>query len=161
VKNPQHSIDLRSATFSEESVPPARKKAAILKLPRVRAKAQSGIRTHSLYGSVNPTTEAGFQEKHSEDSKMNEAFNTEEEFFSALVARACAVSIFLVNGVKLRGTVQSATEFCVLLKMNDSKSSLANTSLIFKSAISSVVPVAFSEDAGTGKKVARADREIA
>jgi RNA chaperone Hfq len=161
VKNPQHSFASSSIPSSEKSGRPARKKAATLKIPLVRGDAQSEIRAHSLYGNVTPANEACFQEKQSEDSKMDELFNTEEQFFSALIARGCDVSVFLVNGVKLGGRVVSATEFCVLLKMNDSQSTLANTSLIFKSAISSVVPIAFSENARRGSGVPRTVKENA
>jgi RNA chaperone Hfq len=71
--------------------------------------------------------------------------NTEEQFFAALIANGGAVSLFIVNGIKLSGQVVGATEFCIFLRKHDAASTLANTSMIFKSAISSVVPLAFGE----------------
>jgi sRNA-binding regulator protein Hfq len=71
--------------------------------------------------------------------------STEEQFFAALIANGGAVALYVVSGVKLSGQLVGATEFCVFLRKHDAASTLANTSMIFKSAIASVVPLAFGE----------------
>jgi sRNA-binding regulator protein Hfq len=77
---------------------------------------------------------------------MDDLFiSTEEQFFAALIANGGAVALFTVNGTKLSGHLVGATDFCVFLRKHDAASTLANTSMIFKSAISSVVPLAVGE----------------
>jgi len=144
VKNPQHSIVSSSVLCSSKSSRLTRKKTMTLKIPLVRDEARLGDRARSVYGCVTPANKACFQEKQSEDSKMDE-FNFEEQFFAALIARGCDVSVYLINGVQLGGQVVCANESCVLLKENDFPATLDNTLLIFKTAISSVVPRTVSE----------------
>jgi RNA chaperone Hfq len=77
---------------------------------------------------------------------MDDLFiSTEEQFFAALIANGGAVALFTISGIKLSGRLVGATEFCVFLRKHGAASTLANTSMIFKSAISSVVPLAFGE----------------
>jgi sRNA-binding regulator protein Hfq len=84
---------------------------------------------------------------------MDDLFiKTEEQFFAALIANGGAVALFTVSGIKLSGQLVGATEFCVFLRKHDAASTLANTSMIFKSAISSVVPLAFGEPHRVAKR---------
>ena len=57
----------------------------------------------------------------------------QDPFLNALRKERIPVSIFLVNGIKLQGTVDSFDQFVVLLKNSVSQ-------MIYKHAISTVVP---------------------
>ena len=57
----------------------------------------------------------------------------QEPFLNALRLESVPVSIFLVNGIKLQGTIESFDRFAVLLKNSVSQ-------MIYKHAISSIVP---------------------
>ena len=76
---------------------------------------------------------------------MDDQFKTEEQFFAALIANGDDVSIFILTGIQLRGKVIGATDFCVFLRKSGAESTLANTSIIYKSAISSVCPLSSGE----------------
>ncbi|HXP63956.1 MAG TPA: RNA chaperone Hfq [Steroidobacteraceae bacterium] len=57
----------------------------------------------------------------------------QEQFLNALRKANVPVSIFLVNGIKLQGQIESFDQFVVLLKSS-------STQVIYKRAISTVVP---------------------
>lgn len=57
----------------------------------------------------------------------------QDPFLNALRKERIPVSIFLVNGIKLQGQVESFDQFVVLLKNSVSQ-------MIYKHAISTVVP---------------------
>ena len=57
----------------------------------------------------------------------------QDPFLNALRKERIPVSIFLVNGIKLQGTVHSFDQFVVLLKNNVSQ-------MVYKHAISTIVP---------------------
>ncbi|MBK1695270.1 RNA chaperone Hfq [Chromatium weissei] len=57
----------------------------------------------------------------------------QDPFLNALRKERVPVSIFLVNGIKLQGQIESFDQFVVLLKNNVSQ-------MIYKHAISTVVP---------------------
>lgn len=57
----------------------------------------------------------------------------QEPFLNALRKENVPVSIFLVNGIKLQGQIESFDQFVVLLKNNVSQ-------LVYKHAISTIVP---------------------
>ena len=65
---------------------------------------------------------------------MNESRPLQEPFLNALRLEGVPVSIFLINGIKLQGTIESFDRFAVLLKNSVSQ-------MIYKHAISSIVPV--------------------
>ena len=65
---------------------------------------------------------------------MSQGRSLQEPFLNALRLENVPVSIFLVNGIKLQGTIQSFDRFVVLLKNSVSQ-------MIYKHAISSIVPV--------------------
>lgn len=65
---------------------------------------------------------------------MNKASNLQDPFLNALRKERIQVSVFLVNGIKLTGQVESFDQFSVLLKSSVSQ-------LVYKHAISTIVPV--------------------
>lgn len=57
----------------------------------------------------------------------------QEPFLNALRKERVPVSIFLVNGIKLQGQIESFDQFVVLLKNNVNQ-------MVYKHAISTIVP---------------------
>lgn len=73
--------------------------------------------------------------------KMSKGQSLQEPYLNALRKERVPVSIYLVNGIKLQGQIESFDQFVVLLKNTVSQ-------MIYKHAISTVVPsrnVKFSE----------------
>lgn len=69
----------------------------------------------------------------------------QDPFLNALRREKVQVSIYLVNGIKLQGQVESFDQFVVLLKNSVSQ-------LVYKHAISTIVPaknVDFGQGAGS------------
>lgn len=64
---------------------------------------------------------------------MKKGQNIQDPFLNILRKERVPVSIFLVNGIKLQGTVDSFDQFVVLLKN-------VNTQVIYKHAISTILP---------------------
>jgi host factor-I protein len=64
---------------------------------------------------------------------MSKGHNLQDPFLNALRKERISVSIFLVNGIKLQGQVESFDQFVVLLKNNVSQ-------MVYKHAISTIVP---------------------
>ncbi len=64
---------------------------------------------------------------------MSKGHSLQEPFLNALRKEKVPVSIFLVNGIKLQGQIDSFDQFVVLLKNSVSQ-------MIYKHAISTVVP---------------------
>jgi host factor-I protein len=64
---------------------------------------------------------------------MSKGHNLQDPFLNALRKERIPVSIFLVNGIKLQGQVESFDQFVVLLKNTVSQ-------MVYKHAISTVVP---------------------
>ena len=63
---------------------------------------------------------------------MSKGHNLQDPFLNALRKERIPVSIFLVNGIKLQGQVESFDQFVVLLKNNVSQ-------MVYKHAISTIV----------------------
>ena len=63
----------------------------------------------------------------------NKGQNLQDLFLNALRREHIPVSMFLVNGIKLQGQVESFDQYVVLLKS-------AVTQMVYKHAISTVVP---------------------
>ena len=74
---------------------------------------------------------------------MSKGQSLQEPFLNALRRERVPVSIYLVNGIKLQGQVESFDQFVVLLKNSVSQ-------MIYKHAISTIVPArnvkVFDED---------------
>ena len=64
---------------------------------------------------------------------MSKGQSLQDPFLNTLRKERVPVSIFLVNGIKLQGHIESFDQFVVLLKNNVSQ-------MIYKHAISTVVP---------------------
>ena len=64
---------------------------------------------------------------------MSKGHNLQDPFLNALRKERIPVSIFLVNGIKLQGQIESFDQFVILLKNTVSQ-------LVYKHAISTVVP---------------------
>ena len=64
---------------------------------------------------------------------MSKGQSLQEPFLNALRRERVPVAIYLVNGIKLQGQVESFDQFVVLLKISVSQ-------MIYKHAISTVVP---------------------
>jgi host factor-I protein len=64
---------------------------------------------------------------------MSKGQSLQDPFLSALRRERVPVAIYLVNGIKLQGTVESFDQFVVLLRNQVSQ-------MVYKHAISTVVP---------------------
>jgi host factor-I protein len=64
---------------------------------------------------------------------MNKGHTLQDPFLNTLRKERIPVSVFLVNGIKLTGQVESFDQFVVLLKNTVSQ-------LVYKHAISTIVP---------------------
>lgn len=79
---------------------------------------------------------------------MTKGQSLQEPFLNALRKERVPVSVYLVNGIKLQGQIESFDQFVVLLKNSVSQ-------MVYKHAISTVVPsrnvkVPRAEDDGDG-----------
>jgi len=81
---------------------------------------------------------------------MSKGQMLQEPYLNALRREHVPVSIFLVNGIKLQGQIESFDQFVVLLKNNVSQ-------MVYKHAISTIVPARnvhvdhpHQEDTGAG-----------
>lgn len=64
---------------------------------------------------------------------MSKAQSLQDPFLNALRREHISVSIYLVNGIKLQGQIESFDQFVILLKNTVSQ-------MVYKHAISTVVP---------------------
>ncbi len=64
---------------------------------------------------------------------MSKGQSLQDPFLNALRKERVPVAIYLVNGIKLQGQIESFDQFVVLLKNNVSQ-------MVYKHAISTVVP---------------------
>ena len=64
---------------------------------------------------------------------MSKGHSLQDPFLNVLRKERIPVSIYLVNGIKLQGQIESFDQFVVLLKNSVSQ-------LVYKHAISTVVP---------------------
>ena len=79
---------------------------------------------------------------------MSKGQSLQEPFLNALRRERVPVAIYLVNGIKLQGQVDSFDQFVVLLKNSVNQ-------MVYKHAISTVVPsrnvrLPLPDDAGDG-----------
>jgi host factor-I protein len=64
---------------------------------------------------------------------MSKGQSLQDPFLNALRRERVPVSVYLVNGIKLQGTIESFDQFVVLLRKTVSQ-------MVYKHAISTVVP---------------------
>ena len=79
---------------------------------------------------------------------MSKGQSLQDPFLNTLRKERVPVSIFLVNGIKLQGQIESFDQFVVLLKNSVNQ-------MVYKHAISTVVPsrnvrLPLPDDAGDG-----------
>ncbi|MGA8276810.1 MAG: RNA chaperone Hfq [Rhodanobacteraceae bacterium] len=74
---------------------------------------------------------------------MSKGQSLQDPFLNALRRDRVPVSVYLVNGIKLQGTVESFDQFVVLLRNTVSQ-------MVYKHAISTVVPTRNVRIAGPG-----------
>ena len=67
------------------------------------------------------------------DGNQNKAKMLQDPFLNALRREKIQVSIFLVNGIKLQGQIESFDQYVILLRSNV-------VQLVYKHAISTIVP---------------------
>jgi len=67
------------------------------------------------------------------DEVMSKGQNLQDPFLNALCKERIPVSVFLMNGIKLQGQIESFDQFVILLRNTVSQ-------MIYKHAISTVVP---------------------
>lgn len=70
---------------------------------------------------------------HKKGSKMSKSTNLQDLFLNTLRKKNIYVSVFLVNGIKLQGKVDSFDQYVVLLKNTVNQ-------MVYKHAISTIVP---------------------
>jgi len=68
-----------------------------------------------------------------ETSMMSKGHSLQDPYLNALRKERVPVSIYLVNGIKLQGQIESFDQFVVLLRNSVSQ-------MVYKHAISTVVP---------------------
>ncbi len=88
---------------------------------------------------------------------MSKSQSLQDPFLNALRRERVPVSVYLVNGIKLQGTIESFDQFVVLLRNTVSQ-------MVYKHAISTVVParnVRISATSATGEEAGEADDEAA
>jgi host factor-I protein len=96
--------------------------------------------------NIYKKTVAGLKNRHLEPQKMigfaivkyreiimSKANSLQDPFLNILRKERVPVSIFLVNGIKLQGQIESFDQFVILLKNTVSQ-------MVYKHAISTVVP---------------------
>jgi host factor-I protein len=77
---------------------------------------------------------AFYKREHcNKENPMSKGQTLQDPFLNALRKERIPVSIYLVNGIKLQGQIESFDQFVVLLKNSVSQ-------MVYKHAISTVVP---------------------
>jgi host factor-I protein len=71
--------------------------------------------------------------RHSKEYKMSKGHSLQDPYLNALRKERVPVAIYLVNGIKLQGQIESFDQFVVLLRNSVSQ-------MVYKHAISTVVP---------------------
>ena len=64
---------------------------------------------------------------------MKKGPTLQDAYLNALRKEKVQVSVFMVNGIKLQGTIESFDQFIIMLKN-------VNTQVVYKHAISTVMP---------------------
>ena len=76
---------------------------------------------------------------------MSKGHSLQDPFLNALRKERIPVSIFLVNGIKLQGQIESFDQYVVLLRKRVNQ-------LVYKHAISSVVQARIPRGQGTSER---------
>jgi host factor-I protein len=79
------------------------------------------------------TSDRGSINKNWREKSMTKGPSLQDPFLNSLRKEKIPVSIYLVNGIKLQGVIESFDQFVVLLKNTVSQ-------MVYKHAISTIVP---------------------
>jgi host factor-I protein len=71
--------------------------------------------------------------RHNKETEMSKGHSLQDPYLNTLRKERIPVSIYLVNGIKLQGQIESFDQFVVLLRNSVSQ-------MVYKHAISTVVP---------------------
>jgi host factor-I protein len=82
---------------------------------------------------VESTQKLELKSRENKEKEMAKGQSLQDPFLNALRKERVPVSIYLVNGIKLQGQIDSFDQFVVLLKNSVSQ-------MVYKHAISTVVP---------------------
>lgn len=105
----------------------------------------------SLPSKNAPAEKSEKPEQHRDrEARMTRGQMLQDPFLNALRKEKIPVSIYLVNGIKLQGTIESFDQFVVLLKNSVSQ-------MVYKHAISTVVPARNVRIGGDGDEEEAAD----
>ena len=85
---------------------------------------------------------------------MSKGQSLQDPFLNALRRERIPVAVYLVNGIKLQGTIESFDQFVVLLRNTVSQ-------MVYKHAISTVVPSRNVRVPGEGEGEAAHDDAVA
>ena len=85
---------------------------------------------------------------------MSKSQSLQDPFLNALRRERVPVSVYLVNGIKLQGTIESFDQFVVLLRNTVSQ-------MVYKHAISTVVPARNVRINATGDEASGDADEVA
>lgn len=98
-------------------------------------RVHAGLRYHPPMRAVNARTGVCHtnNKQTATGNSMSKSPSLQDPFLNALRRERVPVSIYLVNGIKLQGTIESFDQFVVLLRNTVSQ-------MIYKHAISTVVP---------------------
>ena len=111
-----------------------RRKPRILRYHRDAPSATGRVRgPGERRKAVRPTTTYNNNSSSSHGDNMSKSQSLQDPFLNALRRERVPVSIYLVNGIKLQGTIESFDQFVVLLRNTVSQ-------MVYKHAISTVVP---------------------
>lgn len=88
---------------------------------------------NTIYSPYKPDPSLPYEGSAGARITMAKSQSLQEPFLNALRKERIPVSIYLVNGIKLRGQVESFDQFVVLLKNTVSQ-------MVYKHAISTIVP---------------------
>ena len=88
---------------------------------------------HSKAGRKDRPRNARTTTNENQGTHVSKAQSLQDPFLNALRRERVPVSVYLVNGIKLQGTIESFDQFVVLLRNTVSQ-------MVYKHAISTVVP---------------------
>ena len=88
----------------------------------------AGLAPRAPFGVHNDNIANQFEGKH-----MSKGLTLQDPFLNALRRERVPCAVYLVNGIKLQGTIESFDQFVVLLRNTVSQ-------MVYKHAISTVVP---------------------
>jgi host factor-I protein len=80
-------------------------------------------------------SQRGEQKQQAGSTMSEKQQNLQDTFLNAVRKSKAAVTVFLVNGVKLQGNITWFDNFCVLLRRD------GQAQLVYKHAISTVMPL--------------------